>query len=162
MPRIARWTLFATLTASGCGGGGDAVGPDADVTPAGTKRLTASHDGAAWTASVRLGAFNQGGLTIAGHDGAGRNLNIAALRITGPGTYALGPGNAAGAVATWVDGTGQYSSAASGGSGTITLTAASLTRVAGTFSFVASSPAASTGQARTVTITNGAFDLSNP
>jgi len=161
MSRFTRSILLAALIAAGCGGG-DTTGPDGDVAATGTKMLTASHNGAAWTATVRLGAYNQGTLTVAGHDGTGRNLNIAALRISGPGTYSLGPGNPNVAVATWVDGTGQYSSAATGGSGTITLTAASLTRVTGTFSFVASSPSPSTGQVRTVSITNGTFDLTNP
>jgi hypothetical protein len=82
--------------------------------------------------------------------------------ITGPGTYPLNMGNANSALAQIIDGSvGTYSTGYLGGAGTITLTAATLGRITGTFAFTAYTVAGTGAGQPVVTVQNGSFDIRN-
>jgi hypothetical protein len=72
-------------------------------------------------------------------------------------------GNQWNALAQIIDGSvGQLSTGYSGGVGTLVLTTASLSRITGTFNFVAYTAAGATLGAPVVTVTNGTFDVTIP
>lgn len=71
-------------------------------------------------------------MSISAADGT-RNFHLAAVNVTGTGTgtYPVSAGNPNNATATWVDGTGNFTSNATGAGGTITFSMLQLGRVAG-------------------------------
>ena len=152
--RVAIGTL--TVLVTGCGG----KSPTNPNNPGGTSGLTATIDGAAFSALptgvAAVGSAN-GTSSIAGGTAAGTGLAINAFNISGPGTYPMGVGpSVPGAIASISAGGGAWSTALSGNAGTITFTTVSATRVAGTFAFNAASVTNATG---TRVVTNGAFDV---
>ncbi len=167
MQGITRRTLCAgaTLFVVACSGVGDGTGPVVtigDGTTGGTtsKVLSATANGTEWTATTLSGGFDGGSITIGGTDGAA-SLQISIPGATGPGTWTLGPGNANAAVAFWADSTGTYTSAAADGSGVVTVTTATTSRITGSFSFAATTGVTGSG-APMVTVTAGAFDITTP
>lgn len=131
--------------------------------------MNATVDGARWTAAIASGSTG----TFAGSPGIASISGMATgatpftpglfIAITAPlavGTYTM---NGSAAVTFSVmDGLSLRWAAdpfRSGGSGTLTLTTASTTRLAGTFSFTAVATTAGTSP-ETRTVTNGTFDLS--
>ncbi|MGB7219674.1 MAG: DUF6252 family protein [Vicinamibacterales bacterium] len=114
-----------------------------------------------FTATVVSGTFFNGNLIISGNDGS-RTLLINAGNVAGTGTITLGNPNQWNALAQVIDGTGTFSTGFLGGSGSVTLTTATLSRITGTFNFIAYTTQG-TGQGAPVrTIFNGVFDISNP
>jgi hypothetical protein len=150
---------IVALAAMGCGGS-DSTGGD-NNNNGHVRTLTATINGTAFVGTTVSGAYLDGSLTVAGVNG-NRSLHINATNLTGTGTYSLNTGNPNSALGEIVDGDlGQFSSG-SGGVGTMTLTAASLSRVTGTFSFTAYT-SAGTGLGKPVmTVINGVFDISSP
>lgn len=158
MRRAASILVFATLATAACSSNTDDNGGNNNGT---THTLTATINGTAFVGTTVSGAYFNGNLTIGGVNG-NRSLHINATNLAGTGTYSLNTGNPNSALGEIIDGDlGQFSSG-SGGVGTMTLTAASLTRVTGTFSFTAYT-SAGTGLGKPVmTVTNGAFDITSP
>lgn len=152
-----------------CGGGGS-TGPDDDDDDDnngggnGNPRFTATVDGAPFTASAGAGSIlaiqhapKSGGYLVSGQSGTGTIL-LTLNYITGPGTFPLGvdavtvPGGFAG-ITTSVGG---WTTPISGAAGTVTITALTPTRIAGTFSFTGSLTTG--GDTGTKTVTAGQFD----
>jgi len=145
--------------AAGCGGTKATEGPTGSNTSA--KVLTASVNGTAFAATTVSGGFLNGSLTIAGVNGL-RSLNIAAINLSGPGTYSLNMGNPNSALAMFGDGnTGQFSTGY-GGTGSLTLTTATLGHIKGTFTFTAYTSAGGGLGKPVVTVLDGVFDITIP
>lgn len=143
-----------------CGSGntptGNGTGTNYNVA---TGTMTASIDGAGWTANFLTHAsLTSGTLSITGEFFNGntatiRVITMAATNIQTTGTYSIGPSSPNGGNALMTLGSSVWSSVASGGSGTLIITALNATHVAGTFVFVGvmgSSPS---------NVTNGVFDI---
>jgi hypothetical protein len=155
------------MAAGGCGGDGDG---DGDNGPDGGSSgpFTAVVDGTAWAADE---------LTIAAQPAAGvpgtfvivgsqvvsptdvRSITLSLYNVRGTGTYALGVlPNVIGGIGTYGQGGGSSATAwvtpLNGYAGTLTLTALTASRIAGTFAFDASDNASSVRH-----VTQGAFDV---
>jgi hypothetical protein len=156
MRRALAYTLFTILiAATACGGGSN--GPTAPPGGSGPGTMTAQVNGSAWTATVVKRAFvNSGLVTIQGSDGS-RIITIVA-RASAAGAYSLAVGNGIGhnALYTVISPAANWSTALTGGTGTITITAISATNVSGTFIFTATSSVSGTAPAQ---ITAGQFNL---
>jgi hypothetical protein len=146
----------AVLVAAVAGCGGDNTGPNGQT----SGDMTAKIDGASFTSVTTLAQRNvtNAGTIIAlsGADSHGTGLGFAFVDA-GVGTYPIGgltPTNA-----TVLDGTGKvWTAGATGGSGTLTVTALDATHVAGTFAYSAiASPG--TGASGTKAVTQGVFDV---
>jgi hypothetical protein len=99
------------------------------------------------------------GADLTGNLGS-RVLLINLQGITGPGTFTL-PSLLPFRYANTSNGTNVWETAGSGSSGTVTVTVATPTRIAGTFAFTAV-PAAGNLLGTTVAVTNGVFDVTIP
>lgn len=139
----------------GCGGGNGPVGNN------GAGQFSAQIDGSAWSGANAIGAAGAGGIfTLTGVQlGSGTGLTMTLYSIGAPGTYPLGVGGSvAGGIASIVSGaTSFWSTPLNGAAGTVTISAVSPTRIAGTFNFTAPPLAPQTGASRVVT--QGQFDL---
>jgi hypothetical protein len=121
----------------------------ATITPVPTSQGQQVGAPTAFTATNVTGAL----LTNATVGIAGTNSGVS-LNITAAGTYPI-------TSASWSDSTGVFV-VFNGGSGTITFTTATTSRITGTFSFVANDiPSGNPAQKR-VNVTNGVFDITNP
>lgn len=150
--RVVTSALF--VAAAGCGG--DNTGPNGQA----NGDITAKIDGASFTSVATAAQRNttNGGTIVAvsGADSHGVGLGFGFVDA-GVGTYAIGgltPTNA-----TVLDGTGKvWTAGATGGSGTLTVTALDATHIAGTFAYsaVASAQSGATG---TKAVTQGVFDV---
>ncbi|MEO5824943.1 MAG: DUF6252 family protein [Gemmatimonadales bacterium] len=117
--------------------------------------LTATIDGAAFTANSSVTATQlDGTLTITGLASNNRGIKIELPQVTQAGTYDTGPGF--GAIVTYNIGLTPYKTSVSGGSGTVTVTSYSSTRVAGTFAVTTVATGGSVGNR---VITNGKFNV---
>jgi hypothetical protein len=139
---------------------GAACGSDDGTGPGSSDEFSAQIDGASFVAVEGFSTFAQlsGGLFIL----RGTNADGDQLGFTWPdggtGTYTIGvtPGTMN---ADYSDGGTFWAAEASfGGSGTVTVTSRTSSRVAGTFNFVLV-PDAFTGQTGTRTVTQGKFNL---
>lgn len=164
-----RLGVFALLFTLACGGGDGPTNPGPTPPPppppppppGGSANFTASIEGQAWasvaSATVAVAAAS-GTYTISGGTAQGQGISITLLNIPGPGTYPLGTGaGVSGGTAIYADPTGGWGTPLSGAAGTVTITALTTTRIAGTFSFTAAASAG--GATGTRTVSNGAFDL---
>lgn len=147
--------------------------------------MTATVNGAAFTADFSTQGTVQNsaaqGPNVVQVNGVGcvdgsaaraRQILITLGRLTPitPGTYRLEaaaqgqpPGSGYSGVASLVSAPNLWSSNIGSGSGTVTFTTVSATRLAGTFSLVvAPAPGNTSGNQATFTITNGAFDIPVP
>lgn len=166
MQRIMRLMVGAAVIGiAGCDGASGTVGPVIGI-GGGTQgntavsELTATVNGASWTATTVRGSFDGSTLTFGGTDGVA-SLQITIPSLAGPGTFDLGPNSPSNAVAFWIDGTGTYASAAASGSGTLDVTTATTSRIAGSFHFTGTTGSAAGGTLE-VTVTEGHFDISLP
>lgn len=168
MRRTWALLILAAFVVS-CGGGSNATAPNGNNgnnnppnnQPGATvKVLTASVNGTAFSATTLSGAYLNGSLTINGYD-AQRTLTISAINIAGPGTITLGQGNQWSALAQSIDNRGHFSTGF-GGTGTLTLTTATLFRITGTFTFTAYTVNGGGLGQPVITVLNGSFDISNP
>lgn len=161
MTRLAALAPLALLAA--CGGDGGSTGPDGG--DPGNARLTARIDGAAWAAtaastSTGVTLVLPGVYTMTGVS-AGANpivIAISLYNIGGPGTYPIGVGpQVAGGSVVLSNTTGGWASPMTGADGSITISALTATRIAGTFNFTVNALSGSATGTRTVT--DGTFDL---
>ena len=173
--RISRVVAGVVLTVvwlgTACGGDGVPDPPD-DGGNNNASPMSATIDGQSWKASAMTGAATalqfapvSGGYILTGFDVTGAGLPGTSLvftinNISGPGTYPLGTdavsvyGGFAGVVAANGQ---QWTTPLTGAAGTITVTALTTTRIAGSFNF--SAAASGGGATGTRTVTNGTFDL---
>jgi hypothetical protein len=167
--RRALASLILAASAASCGGGSETTAPNGNNgnnnppnnNPGGTvKVLTASFNGTPFSATTLNGAYLNGSLSINGYDSQ-RTLTISAINIAGPGTITFGIGNQWSALAQSIDNRGSFSTGF-GGTGTLTLTTATLFRVTGTFTFTAYTVAGGGLGQPVITVLNGTFDISNP
>lgn len=147
------------LSVPGCGGDDDnPTSPgNGNPNPNPAAGMTATVNGTAWTSLVTT-AINTGGIVAIG----GSNLNgLIGIGLgfqgTMPGVYDIGPGLIANANVSNAAG-GLWRASDTMGSGTITVTTLTATRVAGTFSFTAPAQMAGTVPP-TMAVTSGAFDV---
>jgi hypothetical protein len=158
--------LALAFAATACGDDSPSSPDDNENPGTPSKVLTGTANGASWTATVVTGGFLNGNVIIAGNNGtSGSNgtssLSINMAGVPGPGTYNLGPGNGYG-LAQWINGdVGVFSTLGTGGTGSITITTATLSRLAGTFTFVARNTVAGAATP-SMTVTNGVFNITNP
>lgn len=134
------------------------VGPLPDN--AGSK-VSATINGAAWNAAAVSGNLTTipSNIFALAAVNSSRGLSITLAGVTGPGTYALSPSasrsigiaNATNTLIGWT-------SAAAGGSGSVTITSLTATRIQGTFTATLP-PAQGTQATGTLTVTSGVFDL---
>jgi hypothetical protein len=128
--------------------------------------MSANVDGQPWEADQSAITVNggsstpfQGTISISGTQLAGGNKTILLVLsfISGPGTYPLGVNflTNAGGQATYTQAPTSFVTALTGEAGVVTITTRTNTRIAGTFSFLASDI---TGPG-TVNVTNGEFDI---
>ncbi len=141
--------------------GGSSTDPGGNGGTGSAKVLTATINGQAFTGVTVNAAYLNGSLTINGVN-ASRSISINAINVTGPGTIALGIGNPWSALAGVVDGNLGIFSSGYGGTGTVTLTTATLGRVTGTFTFTGYTSAGTGAGKPVVTVLNGVFDITNP
>ncbi|MGQ0764579.1 MAG: DUF6252 family protein [Gemmatimonadota bacterium] len=159
---VSTISLPALAFTLACGGGGGNGGPGGPGGGGGNANFTASIDGTSWTAITAatqvLGSAN-GTFVIVGSTGGSNPtaLSLSLVNISGPGTYSLGVAAVVpGGLATITTGTAGWSTPLSGLAGTVTITAVSATRIAGTFSFVATPVLSASGNRN---VTQGSFDL---
>lgn len=149
--------LLAAVTACGGGttpgGGGGATG------------FTASVDGTAYTydqyTHVSVSTAAPGTYVLIGSrivsGTTAESITLSIYNISATGTYPLGV-NATnfGGIASVQEGATSFTTPLNGGSGTVTVTTLTSTRIAGTFAFTAANPLTPTS---IKTVTNGSFDL---
>jgi len=148
--------LLATLSAISCSSDSP-TDPGDDPSGPGTGSFTAQVDGQAWSATTRSATHINGTLSITGVAASQRTIFIGIANVTTPGTFQLTQGNPNAAIASVIEGAAIWSSSLPVGSGTLTVSVLTATRVAGSFTFtgVPATPSA-TG---TRTVTSGQFDL---
>jgi Family of unknown function (DUF6252) len=141
-------TLAIVLVLAAC----KSDSPTEAVVGAGGK-LAAKVDGQAWTASAVVANYVGNVLGVSGNDD---NINISVTAtITGPGTYDLTAGSAAGLI---TEGGEAWYAIGQGGSGSVTITSLDSRGAKGTFSFIAGKlPGVQSPSTRTVT--QGSFDV---
>ncbi|MEQ1691328.1 MAG: DUF6252 family protein [Gemmatimonas sp.] len=151
--RAAFW-LFAPLI--GCGGGGS-TNPGPTASP-----FTATIDGVSWSSSTSAAVSSTGGIfTLVGSQiGANvTSISMSFYSIGVPGTYPLGvTGSVAGGIGTVTASPSTWSTPLSGAAGSVTISAVSATRIAGTFNFNAT-PLLGQTATNTRVVTQGQFDL---
>ena len=167
MRTLRRLAVMATLVALGCGGGGD---DDDDGNPTGPPGGGATNgsfsvqiNGASWGAIGTINIQRQQNNTIgfaASGSAGGTTYGVAVsiVNATGPGTHSLNifTGGDGSNVAIGTSSGVGYSTSLTGGSGTLTITTLTATRIVGTFSGTAV-PAGAT--AANLVLVNGQFDI---
>ena len=143
---------LAWLSAPSCS---DNSPTDTDDEPSGA--LSAQIDGQSWSATTRNVTYVSGTVTVTGTDGSQRTVLVAAANVTAPGSFQLTQGNPNGAIASVIEGAAIWSSSVAGGTGTLTISVLTATRVKGSFTFTGLPATASATGTRAVT--SGQFDL---
>jgi hypothetical protein len=163
--RVVRsFWIFGAAAALGCGGSGG--GPTSNGNSGGS-HFTARIDGASWSSGTQYIAsaathsapglyIVQGTQLLSGNNPV--TILISLYNIRGTGTYALGVGpTVVGGTALVAQPSAGWATPLSGGSGSITLTSLTSSRIAGTLEFVAEpSNGSATGSK---TVTQGDFDV---
>ncbi len=159
VPAVTALALAGILA---CGGSGPAA-----PTGGGSGLLSATINGTAWSSQPQLiqaptpqkeGHYPLYGAQLVGNSTNGMQLNL--VGIQGPGTYPLGTaGGVSGGTIAVNEGSAVWVTPISGAAGTVTITALTSTRAAGTFQFVAEPAPGSAGATGTRTVTNGKFDI---
>ena len=154
--------LIGLVTVGACGGDGgndNPTGPNNEnQTVTGDGNVRATINGAAWR-SLKSGdrVTRNGNFYGIATVNLPYALVLGVANVTGPGTFNLNLSAGNGSSAIISNSTGGWGTAFNGGSGTITVTTLTATRIVGTFSFDAVPGSGSaTG---TVVVRNGTFDL---
>ena len=126
-------------------------------TPAGTNgSISLKVDGGTWNASLSVQAVNTNGvINVTGSDSNAKQAAVTLYGVTATGTYQVGPPNV-GNILRWTEGLGQndtYQASGVLGTGTITVTELSASKIKGTFSFTGYNTAQTSKQ-----ITEGSFE----
>ncbi len=151
--------LLATLACSG--GTTEPDGTEGRNGEENRKIFTATINGAPFAGTTVTGAWLAGNLVVAGQT-AGRTIHISAINASGPGTITFGIGNQWSALAQVIDNTTGQFSTGYGGSGSLILEIATLSRIKGSFSFIAYTGSGGGLGQPVVTVQNGAFDVTIP
>jgi hypothetical protein len=113
-------------------------------------------DGGTWNASLSVQAVNSNGvINVTGSDSNAKQAAVTLYGVSAPGTYQVGPPNQSNML-RWTEGLGQtdtYSANGVIGSGTVTVTELSDSKIKGTFSFTGYNTAQTSKQ-----ITEGTFE----
>jgi hypothetical protein len=159
--KIVRTAIASlALVAAACSGDdeGDPTGPNGNGNVNGDGNVTATVNGVSWRSAragdrvTRNGQFY--GISAVNPPYA---LVLGIGNVTGPGTFSLNLATGNGSSAIISNATGGWGTAFSGGTGTVTVTVLTASRIAGTFSFDAVPGSGSaTG---TMQVRNGTFDL---
>lgn len=159
-PSIALAT-FALIGASACGGSDKATGTNStsNATTAGDGAISMTINGTAWRSLKGADRVSKSGTVYAI---VGLNLpytiSLGVAGLTAPGTVNLNLATGGqGSLAIVANATGGWGTAFNGGTGTITVTTLTATRIAGTFSFDA--VPGSGNAAGTLQVRNGKFDV---
>lgn len=166
MRPIARSLMtLACIAATACGGGGGG-GPtgtngnnNGNSTVTGDGNITMTVNGASWRSLKAVDHVTKGTNNFIGIASSNPpyTLVLGIGNVTGPGTRNLNLTVGDGSSAIVSNLTGGWGTAFTGGSGTITITTFTATRIAGTFTFDAvPGSGAATG---TLQVRNGSFDL---
>ena len=145
------------IFAAACGGSNSTTAPGNTNTTGSGRTMTATFNGVSFSPTLLTSAYLQNTVAVNAND-ATRSLVISAVNVTAAGTYSVAAGNPNSALVTWLDGVGNFSSAA-GGSGTVTFTVLQLGRVAGSFNVVVKDRATTGGTSITLI---GTFDIRFP
>ncbi len=126
-------------------------------TPVGSNgSISLKVDGSTWNASLAVQAVNSNGvINVTGSDSNAKQAGVTLYGISAPGTYQVGPPNA-GNMLRWTEGLGQtdtYQANGVIGTGTVTVTELSDSKIKGTFSFTGYNTAQTSKQ-----ITEGTFE----
>jgi hypothetical protein len=128
-----------------------------DTGPSGNGTISASIDGASWTASTSVQAtYIAYTLVLDGIDSQTRHIVITIPNVMGAGTFSLAAGQPAIAVVSF--GAQIWNTSLTGGTGSVTISTLSGSHAIGTFSFTAP-PDAGSGATGTKAITSGTFDV---
>jgi hypothetical protein len=142
------------LVSSACGGSSSSKGV---TNPNNTnKSMSARVDGTGWTAVAVAASHNNGLLIVSGANAASQAIAITASLNQGTGVQTIGPNGTS--IGTITIGSTQWGATNFQGSGNVTLTNVSATRVVGTFAFTGPSLTAGATPA-TRAITSGVFDV---
>lgn len=124
--------------------------------PGGNGSISLKVDGSTWNASLSVQAVNSNGvINVTGSDSNAKQAGVTLYGVSAPGTYQVGPPNA-GNMLRWTEGLGQNDTfQANGvlGTGTVTVTELSASKIKGTFSFTGYNTAQTSKQ-----ITEGSFE----
>jgi hypothetical protein len=138
MKKLRVFVLFlavAALTVTACKKEDD---DDNGGNNGGSGTMTLKADGADFSADLAVQAVNSNGvINVTGNDGNARQCSLILYGASGPGTYDIGAANPQN-LCTWTEGTGQLDSYVASfviGSGTVTITELTDTKIKGTFSF---------------------------
>jgi len=147
-----------------------------DVKPTGTvgalpdnagSKVSATMNGTAFSAADAGGSYsasNTGTLSIVGTNNTrGLSIALAGIAANSVGTFALSSATSRTITLNLINASqpaGAYSSSVAGGSGSVTITSFTATRIKGTFT--ATLGAALAPATGTMTITNGTFDIGRP
>jgi hypothetical protein len=124
--------------------------------PNGNGTITAKIDGVSWNASAEVQAtYIAYVLAIGGLDSQARTVVLSIPSVMGTGTFALTAGQPAFATVTF--GAQTWSSALTGGTGSVTISTLTGSHAIGTFNFTA--PANTGGATGTKVVTSGTFDV---
>jgi hypothetical protein len=147
--RLLRLTLVCSAaTVLACSDNG--AGPNGNGT------VTAKIDGASWDASAEVQAtYIAYVLAVGGLDSQARAIVISVPSVTATGTFSLAAGQPAFATVTF--GAETWSSAITGGTGSVIVSTLTGSHAIGTFSFTA--PGSTSGATGTKVVTSGTFDV---
>jgi hypothetical protein len=134
----------------GCGGG-DSTGPNDQP---GSHSMSATVDGSSWSAQAAAAQRSNGFVGVGASASDLSTISFAFPDHTGTFQVASQDGTNASFISSGKSWTAAFGT---GGSGTISVTTLTATRVTGTFSFTA--PALTGGATGNKTVTNGTFDI---
>ena len=119
--------------------------------------MSATIDGAAWSAQLPSASYTNNLVVVAGVDNALTASVSFGFGATAPGTYSLGFANPNGGTGIIVKSGKSWGTSLQGGTGSVTLTTLTAHHLVGTFTFNA--VASGGGAAGTSVVTNGKFDI---
>ena len=169
MRMLKRLAIVTTLVALGCGGGGDdddgnPTGPPGGGGGATNGSFSVQINGATWGATGTINVQRQTQNNIISFAGSGSaggttyGVAVSIVNATGPGNHSLNifAGGDGSNVAIGTSSGVGYSTGLTGGSGTLTITSLTATRIVGTFSGTAVPAGATTAN---LVLVNGQFDI---
>jgi len=157
MARRNLFVVIALFLVAACGSDNDPAGPGG----AGTGTMSAVINGQSWSATVTSGTVTSGSISVLGGVDAQYTLAIGWID-SGPRTYVIGSDDAGFNARLSLPGStlADWQASLNQGSGTMTITSQSSSRITGTFSFTMP-PTEHGGQTETLQVTDGVFDLSS-
>jgi hypothetical protein len=156
-------SLALLFVASGCGSStapGSATTTTTVPPTTTTQSMSARIDGVAWSAITATGTVTRGTFTMAGFGAPG---TASVINFTAPatvGTSSIGPSSIVEATLTSASGSWEaYSQPSVKGSGSVTITSVTSTRIVGTFTFTLAAVPGLAPTGTTRSITGGVFNI---